>query len=58
MITTLVVSKLGILMQGHPISTILLYLMMISGLLNYNTDDTISAELCDFHKLILYIPFT
>jgi hypothetical protein len=58
MITTLVVSKLGILMQGHPISTILLYLMMISGLLNYNTDDTISAELCDFQKLILYIPFT
>jgi hypothetical protein len=58
MITTLFVSKLGILMKGHPIWTILLYLMMISGLLNYNTDDTISAELCDFQKLILYILFT
>jgi len=30
---------------------------MISGLffLNYNTDDAIFAELCDFQKLILYI---
>jgi hypothetical protein len=58
MITTLFVSKLGILMQCHPIWTILLYLVMISGLLNYNIDDTISAELCDFQNIILYILFT